>query len=1104
MSANYRILVSLLSVLLLAVGLFLSGCQGCGGLVDPFPRGGPDDDDDTTDDDDNDDDDSTVLGGPLLEVTSVAPDFRDGETVGETVHVGFVVNDSDSSGYTVEVTFSTEGASGVFNITTLLGEDDNLISAEPGLPVENHANSLAWDAGTDLVGLIDGLVLKLCPFDNDGNSGACVLVEAEEKIIVGPGDGGAFCQEGHLEITEWSNGEVVVPLSDGNCLNYQISDPAAADDYSAQFLVILVNPTPEDVVFTISPISPPDGLGDDDDSAVGDDDDSAVGDDDDSALPPPPRSGPPPAIPGLNCTPDVTVADIHNNNLNFEIRQSIGVDSNRQSHGANLYALGEHVALYVDDETPINWDADCSDPNNAVEESDLPAFGFDNCDLDEVVDTIDNNIWPTLTALYGMPSDVDGNCRVTIFLSHRLNRLTSTNGDEADDVLLVKSFAEPDIDLWGSDLTLNPDSNEQEVIYLYAPDPVGFWGEQVALDDYLNFDVGGRVAVALQDLISYANHREVEKVLLDPANPEHVDNPPAEEDWLNDAMGLLAADLTGFGAIAYPDAWIYMDRSHLLKLQVDNTLEDFRDRGGQYLFVRYLHDLYGDAMIPAIIGAESQGADSVMEVAIDFLTFGDLVMSWATAMAVSGRQNPIGGQLVPDSVVPNFHTSSTVVVADPENPQPGELYAANGYQLGFNVRGDNRIYSGGASASGPEEIEELLVKTGNLDTMIFHPQTDFFGKVSGSYGVVAVLVGGLEQEINYLKIETVSSADLLATVIRVDNANPHAPSLTLEDVDGAKITTVRQLGALDPSGTDRYVIGRIDPTETLNLSESAPPPNGDDDDSAGPPPLPAGSDDDDAADDDDDDDDIPFDVPVTDTDRYGFSLSSTANIGIWIDRRISGIFGTVDLADPFFAVVPASDVPDAFDYSQWGFGPLPSHGPCVDPSYFSYPLTMPDWLGAQANLQSSPFEEDMSESPWQSWVQGNASLDCAFDHDQDGIPDVDEPSPASLMGQVLLRQAEHLILDPSYYASTFGALPGFGDVTEPWWDIDFIDFDSNEFPDDNFATEILYLNIGGRSVELGEEAVWHGSLPPGDYIVVVGDVGGSVGPYDLTLRVLGN
>jgi hypothetical protein len=706
-----------------------------------------------------------------------------------------------------------------------------------------------------------------------------------------------------------------------------------------------------------------------------------------------------------------------------------------------------------------------------------------------------------------MPSDVDNNCRVTIFLSHRLNRLTSTNDDESDDKLLVKSFAEPAIDLWGSDLGLNPDSNEEEVIFLYSPDPVGFWGERVELDDYLNYEVAGRVAVALQDLISYANHREVEE-LLDPANPLHVDNPPAEEDWLNDAMGLLAADLTGFGAISYPDAWIYMDRSHLLRLKIENTLEDFRDRGGQYLFARYLHDLYGDSIIEAIINAETQGADSVMAVADDFEEFDDLVMAWATAMAISGRLNPIGFPLVPDAVVPNFQSSSTAVVADPESPQAGELYAANGYQLGFNIRGDNRIYSGGTSPAGPTELDDLLVKTGNLDHMLFHPQTDFFARVSGSHGVIVILIGGLEQEINYLKIETVGGGDLKGVVIRIDNANPHAPSLTLEDVDGAKITTVRQLGALDPSGTDRHVIGRIDPTETLNLSESIEPPAGDDDDSAAqPPPLPAGSDDDDAAaDDDDDDDDEPIDVAVVDTDRYGFSLTSTAEIGIWIDRRVSGIDGGVSLSDPFFAVVPASDVPNAFDYSQWGFGPLPAHGPCADSSYYNYPLTMPDWLGAQANLLSVTLPAVVPDIPWQYWVQGdgNTVFDCVYDHDQDGIPDVDEPSPSTLMGQILLRQAENLTLDPTFYAATFGALPSFGPVDAPWWDIDFIDFDSNEDPDDEFATEIMDLNIGGRAVEVGEEAVWHGTLPPGDYIVIVGDASDSTGPYDMTLRVLGN
>ena len=217
----------------------------------------------------------------------------------------------------------------------------------------------------------------------------------------------------------------------------------------------------------------------------------------------------------------------------------------------------------------------------------------------------------------------------------------------------------------------------------------------------------------------------------------------------------------------------------------------------------------------------------------------------ATAMAVSGREHPQGGQLVPDKIIPNFSVSSNAVVVDPENPQPGELYGANGFQLGFNVRGDNHVFREGASAGGPVEIESALVKTGNLDHYLFHPQTDFFGKISGNYGVAVVLVGGLEQAVNYLKVEAAGGSDLLTHIVRVDDANPHSPTLTLEDVDGAKITTVRDLGELDASGVDRHVIGLIDTSELIDLSETEEPPPGDDDDSSAPPPLPAGAGDDD-------------------------------------------------------------------------------------------------------------------------------------------------------------------------------------------------------------------------------------------------------------------
>ena len=93
-------------------------------------------------------------------------------------------------------------------------------------------------------------------------------------------------------------------------------------------------------------------------------------------------------------------------------------------------------------------------------------------------------------------------------------------------------------------------------------------------------------------------------------------------------------------------------------------------------------------------------------------------------------------------------------------------------------------------------------------------------------------------------------------------------------------------------------------------------------------------------------------------------------------------------------------------------------------------------------------------------------------------------------------------VDPTFYDATFGYLGGFGDVSEPWWGEMMIDIDSNEEPDDDFATAIPAYNLGGRSALTGEEAVWMGTLPPGDYIIIVGGDAGATGPYDLSVRLI--
>ena len=1103
---------------LLAVGL--SGCNPL--LVNLFPQVPPDDDDTTMGDDD--DDDTVGPQMPVVEILGLDPSTV---PITGTVSVVVLVSDGDSTGYSLSMDFGTEGTGSNWSAATMSNATTapNVFEEDVGVTGFQVQTELIWASADDIPSTTETGAIRVCPVDSDGLAGVCDVWPDDGALPVDNyafNGGGAFCQPGDIEPTNWVSDRAFVPLSDGNCLNYKASEPPEADDFSAQFLMVLVNPSESAATFRISATSQPNFP-----------DEGASGPpmpipnattpgarmsvltraeaqlQASSWAPPGPPAGFEP--PMATCVSDLTDADVNADATNFYLRDVIEAGSERSTHGARLRALGDTVAVYVDLETPMDIDSDCSDPNNPIEADQNPAFGFTNCDLEEVVAMVDQNIYPTLTSLYGDPSDVDQNCRTTVLISHRLNRLTSDSSSDEDDGFVVRSFAEPGIDLWERNLQANPYSNEREIIYVYAPDPVGFWSDRsVQLDAYLGYELAGSIAVALQDLISYAHHRDVGKELFDALDPIDLNAPDAEDDWLNDAMGLLAADVTGFGAIAFEDAWIYMDRTHLLELQTDNALSDFQDRGGQYLFARYLLDLYGPGVIASIIDSDETGTDTIED--LTGMDFADFVLQWATAMTVSGRLNEAGSPLVPDSVVPNYGNSVVVAVADPQNPQPGELFGAAGFQQGFNVRGVNRTYSGGTDPSGATELLSRRVRAENLDPLVFHPQADFFGTVAGNDGVVVVLISGLEQAVNYLIVESEGGVELLGNVIRIEdtNASPSFMDVTLENVDGAKITTVRSLGVLvgnglDPQGLERRVIGRIDASETIDVVPALEPPSsGDDDDDAT-------GDDDDAtggAREDDDDDDSAIEeesVEITDTDRYSFTVTSVTTVGIWVDRRIASLSGAVELDDPFLAVALASDVPDAFDYTMWDFGP--NFGVCPEPgvytpgtSVFLYPVVMPEFVSAQGNLSSNPeFTEFLP-------LTGGGPIPqytCDFDHDQDGLVDADEALPESLGAQILQRQAENLALDPNFYEDTFELLPqGALDVTTPFYGKRFIDVDSNESPDDDRATAFMAANIGGRAAEDGEEAAWLGQLPPGDYVIIVGGAGGSTGPYDLSVRIV--
>ncbi len=1038
-----RISAQLVGILALA-----GGVVGCGIGDEPQFQPGEVDDDVGTDDDSTPGDDDSLPQNqpPLVTITSLEPE-------GGSFIIGFDVSDPD--GDLVDVSFE-------FALCPTDWSDPLPPTLSDGLEdLVGGSYQTTWSFASDIA-VADG-EFSLRARGNDSvqdsdwsyypSDGSCY--EFGNGVITGVGH---FDEPGATEAINFDDsGDAIVPLSDGEI----------DSNVGMRFFMVLVNTSGAASGLSLEEI-------DGGDAAAARVAGSPAKRTSIKELKRWTETPPPPSHSATaSCVDSLSLSDINHEIRDFTIRSGLD-DTAREVHPGTLKALGDGleqgVAIFVDDFVPIDHDEDCDDPDNEVEYDFRGADGFDNCDLAEAADVIAANILPNTTQTFGALSDVDQNCRVTVFISNQLNGYTVEDTEEDNDNSLVRSFSEAEIDLWASDPTLNPLSNEQEIVYVHAPDPSAIWNRNVPvdLDSYLNFELVGNVAAAVYKLISYANHMGIYDHPLDPNEPNET---LPLDDWLDDGLALLAADLTGFGAIAYQSAWTYLDQSQAKPLLYDNAITEFNDRGGAWLFARYLYEQYG----MAFIDATKATSDSIG--AVESCTGGTMdetVMRWAVALAVSGRINDEGTQLVPESDTPNFKSPGVVVVTPPDEPPDpvvaGVLYGANGFQQGFMMRGVNRSYVGGTDLGGATEIESRRIKAENVDALKFMPTTDFYGSVEGGYGVVVIEISSLVSEITTLKVG--SDGGLVGYVIRsTDDPDEDNPVLDLELVDGSLLTAAQPLSTLPSDGSEICIIGNIELDQPITVPDSAD--TGDDDSASG--------------DDDDDDDSTPdetAEATIPDTDRYLLRLDEpgTQRIGIHMDIRYSGSDGSWSMNDPWFAVALAEDVPDHQALSLTCSAPLED-----------YPATTVSWIHQQYDLISDPTAADALFVPT---VPSGEALTCSEDLDQDGVPDLEEPDPQTFAEQIRVMQASRLSQDDNLY----------DDLPPGYWPYPstYIDVDSNELPANEFSSSDPRYNIGGMAVPDTEQAMLELNLP-GDgreYIIVVGDGSAGTGPYDLCLRYL--
>lgn len=738
-----------------------------------------------------------------------------------------------------------------------------------------------------------------------------------------------------------------------------------------------------------------------------------------------------PAIPLV----DADVGAVHEE---FLVRNDLEDDLSYSPVLATLWALGDNVAIWVDDDVALDWDFDC---DGVIDQpSQYDSYGFDNCDLSTIATTIDDNIIPNTRALFGaQESDIDEDGRVSILITPILNSITTTSEDETDHERILYSYAEPAVDLTDFNERTNPGSDEQEVIYVFAPDPYGFYNREapVTIDAYTGYQVNAEVARSFTTLVSYNQH-----VL--------VNEGEAEEDWLNDAMGTLAADLCGFNATYYEDIWDYLDAPHLYPLVTESSGElTALDRGGQYLFARWLYD-YSEAMtgegagqliFSQIIQSTDIGTDAVSNAVGG--TFGELVLKWQIALLTTGVTDDAGDPLVDPAEYPPY-APSEVLSAPPANP--GGHYGANGYQVGVNIRGLN-VPAADGHTDAPLALTANAIQLDGPDDYIFTPGFAFYGYTDGNYAAQIIKLTG----INYDQATTLIQAQesgLVASVIRWND--PINPEYSIENIFSPTDVNHIPLPALPASGAIIRGVGELSGSGVADKVS----------------------------------DEGIEEATVFDTDQWLLDLTDRAigeeiDVAIWMDRHFEDTEGTPCPEDPWIAVVPVEDLPAPTVYDVrssecvGGGTPLP----------FQFPTSVLTYLYYQQFLPTAMYGEDLEDYCGTAPEDSGLILDCSNDWDGDGVIDADEPAPQSLYEQIRVTQC-----------AANGNVEPADPYSSDWMDIDELDED-----DDPTAT--ISIGAGGRSGAEGEEAYVEVTLEGGrQYVIVVGAGSGDTGPYEISMR----
>jgi hypothetical protein len=265
--------------------------------------------------------------------------------------------------------------------------------------------------------------------------------------------------------------------------------------------------------------------------------------------------------------------------------------------------VGARAAFYEDAETPPGQ----------LAAADYAAFAA----------SFDDPIAPTVTRIFGGPSDLDGNERIVVLFTPAVNRLTERNGTDG----FIGGF------FYGLDLLEGrAHSNGGEIFYVLVPDPEGRFGDPRKRELVLPA-IPTILAHEFMHMVHFA-----ERVVVRGART-------GEALWLSEALAEMAEDRVGdayaqrgqhdvageFHAGNRKRARTFLESPLGASLITAAGTGTLAERGASWLFLRYVVEQYGgDELLGRLTRTTRTGIENVTTAT--GRDWRALVLDWATAV----------------------------------------------------------------------------------------------------------------------------------------------------------------------------------------------------------------------------------------------------------------------------------------------------------------------------------------------------------------------------------------------------------------------------------------------------------------------------------------